>query len=64
MNGRSSRMKDNVRLDNSVVTQRFTGGARGMHLKRTPMQDRNESCLLSMRAGASNLFAGSTREVE
>jgi len=57
-------MKDNVRLDNSVVTQRFTGGARGMHLKRTPMQDRNESCLLSMRAGASNLFAGSTREVE
>ena len=57
-------MKDNVRLDNSVVTQRFAGGAYGMHLKRTPMQDRNESCLLSMHAGASNLFAGSTREVE
>lgn len=28
------------------------------------MQDRNESCLLSMRAGAFNLFAGSTRGVE
>jgi len=45
--------RDNVRLDHSIVTRRFIGCARGMHLKRTPMQDRNESCLSAFRGALS-----------